>query len=352
MKKVIAFFLVSPIWWLVLTSTTIGAAGAPAPATATPTLAPNVAPDYKGPKDLVVKDGKEQKINYPWPISIHDPDNNLKEVKLEVKNGTLSVTGKATITGPSTNLMTLSGTELDINETLKTLTYKNNPDFKVGVDHLIVNAGDDAGKMMEKMTVPITVTQENAASKVCDRTKKASGGVEKWLGNWAAGPTLSYSLVQYNLADKKSSLNATAAGAGISFRYYSDAQLANFGESIGRPRYSLTQEGLQGGELTENTPPPGENQKWAESTQLTDVPSGCRATTYEFGAEEKIHSWVSISPTIYAFQEKNADNFAVQFAVNLGFFDDIFTIGAGWNLSGDNAGEWFILAGPSIGFGF
>lgn len=345
MKKIMGFFLVSSLWGLALTSTAIAAAG-------TPEQAANVAPEYKGPQALLVKDGKEQKVSSPWPISIHDPNNNLKEVKIEVRYGTLSVTGKTQVAGSNTNQMTLSGTELEVNEMLKTLTYKNNGDFRVGEDHLTVNASDDAGKMMEQMTIPITVNQENAASEVCDRTKKASGGVEKWLGNWAAGPTLSYSLVQYNLADKKSSLNATAAGAGISFRYYSDAQLANFGESIGRPRYSLTQEGLQGAELTENTPPPGEKQKWAEWTQLTDVPSGCRATTYEFGAEEKIHSWVSISPTMYAFQEKNADNFAVQFAVNLGFFDDIFTIGAGWNLSGDNAGEWFILAGPSIGFGF
>jgi hypothetical protein len=337
MEKFTALLLCSTLWWLALTNTARGEnAFSSAPANS------NVAPEYKGPEALRHIAGTELKIEKTMPISIHDPDNNLEKVNLEVKYGTLSVTGteKAIITGPNTHQMTLSGPELDINKTLKTLTYKNNPDFVTGEDKLIVNASDKANKMMEKRTIPITVTQENAASKVCDPTKTTSGGAQGFWGNLSAGPTLSYSLVQYNLADKKSSLNAQAAGAGISIRYYGNDQLANFGakylERERKPKVG-----------------PGEpNKIYAEDTDITDVPSGCRAQTYEFYNEEKIHSWISVSPTMYAFQEKNADNFGVQFAFNIGFLDDIFTIGAGWNLSGDNAGEWFILAGPSIGFGF
>jgi hypothetical protein len=66
----------------------------------------------------------------------------------------------------------------------------------------------------------------------------------------------------------------------------------------------------------------------------------------------KIVAFVSVSPTMYVFQEENADKLGVQIAINLGFLNDIFNIGVGWNLSGENAGEWFILAGPSFGFRF
>lgn len=55
---------------------------------------------------------------------------------------------------------------------------------------------------------------------------------------------------------------------------------------------------------------------------------------------------------MYVFQVENADDFGVQMAINLRFLNDIFNVGIGWNLAGQNAGEWFILAGPSFGFRF
>jgi len=55
---------------------------------------------------------------------------------------------------------------------------------------------------------------------------------------------------------------------------------------------------------------------------------------------------------MYVFQDEDEDDLGVQMALNFGFLNDIFNIGIGWNLSGDNAGEWFILAGPSFGFRF
>jgi len=155
-------------------------------------------------------------------------------------------------------------------------------------------------------------------------------------GNWAVGPTISYSLIQYNLADKKSSLNATAAGVGAAFRFYSSNDLADFGEY----------------QLQRSRKPKGANEtmKYAEDTTIQDIPPGCRAGTYDINENTKISSLFSFAPAVYAFQEKDADDMGVQLAVNIGIMDDIFSFGAGWNLSGDNAGEWFVLFGPSFAF--
>lgn len=311
--------------------------------TLTNTARADEKPKYIGPLAETVHEDTEREI----PISISDPDKDLDTVKLEVQNGILKITksGSVSTTGDNTKQMILSGGSTDdINNSLKSLIYKGNLNF-VGQDKLTVTFNDKKNNK-DKKVISITVNHVSASSQACDPSKTLNGGAQGFWGNWSAGPSLSYSLVQYNLADKKSSLNATAAGVGISFRHYDDTELTKFGETyLNRSRKTKDVQERKG-------PIPDGEQKWAEDTDITDIPSGCRAETYEFYNEDKIHSWISISPTMYAFQEKNADDFGVQFAINIGFLDDIFTIGAGWNLSGDNAGEWFILAGPSIGFGF
>lgn len=340
MRKLTFALWCSTLWWLVLTSPAMAVAATPPAATATPST--DEAPTYTGPRAESVNEDTERKI----PISFLDKDNDLNKVKLEVKNGTLKVT--PTIPGiddgKEKKQMTLRGTQKDINDTLKSLVYKGALNY-VGEDKLTLTFSDAKNNEGKEVIIPITVKNFVASSRVCDPNKSTSGGGYGFWGNWSAGPTISYSLVQYNLADKKSSINAQAAGGGISFRYYSDAELTKFGEmSLSRQRKPKDSVGP--------FPDPQVGGKYADDTDIRDVPSGCRAQTYEFFSEEKIHSWISLAPTMYAFQEKDADDFGVQFALNIGLFDDIFTIGAGWNLSGDNAGEWFILAGPSIGFGF
>ncbi len=329
MKKVIPIFYVFPLWIIFLTSTVLA----------------NNPPEYKGPDAKVVPEDTDLKIQ---KISIFDQDHDLKTVKLEVKRGTLTATkvGSVNLSGKGEKTLSLSvptpsaTSEKEINDTLKSLVYKGKLNFH-GEDKLTVTSTDARNSESTKI-IPITVLQVNASSQTCDPHKKTTGGAQGFGGNWSAGPSLSYSLIQYNLSDKKSSLNAQAAGAGISIRFYDDDELTKFGEnSLNLPRKN-----------PEDPSTPIGASKWADDTDIKDVPSECRAETYEFNNEEKIHSWISFAPTVYAFQEKNADNLGVQLALNVGFLDDIFTLGAGWNLSGDNAGEWFILFGPSIGFGF
>lgn len=336
MNMCIRFFLVSTIWSIGL----ISMARAESP------------PSIKGLFPRTVAEDTELSIT---TLSVTDADTDLDQVELSVKNGTLNLTqgGDMIIAGAlDTKTFTLKGSEAQLNTALATLKYKGTLNFD-GQDTLTV-VSTDTKKNQATEQANITVTPVSASSQVCDWTKSGSklypgdlGTLMKvggnWLGNWSAGPAASYSLVQYNLADKKSSLNAKALGAGLSFRYYRSDHLAHFGEKF------LNRPSKPSGPSDPSDP----IKKYAEDTVIADIPAGCRAQTLDLtGNDEKIASWYSFAPTMYVFQEENADKLGVQFAFNFGFLNDIFNIGVGWNLSGQNAGEWFLLIGPSYGFRF
>lgn len=215
---------------------------------------------------------------------------------------------------------------------------------------ITVVSNDTQGNQSPSETKP-TGAQARDSSQACDWEKS---GTEKYAGdlgqNWSAGPVVSYSLVQYNLADKRSSFNAKSLGAGISFRRYRDRDLRWFAEKKLNKVSSIEKKTADVG-LLFNTYPEG--NQWSENVSISDIPAGCRAQSTDLLAEgNKIVAWISVSPTMYVFQEENADKLGVQMALNFGFLNDIFNIGVGWNLSGQNAGEWFLLIGPSYGFRF
>ncbi len=289
---------------------------------------------------------KETLAALKGPIIVEKGDAKLKEVKLSVSNGTLSVKLEGnTRSIPSEgngNPLTLLGTQDDVNNTLKTLAYQGKRSF--AGDDLLTVASTNLTPLTHKATMGIKVVATLVPT--CDWDMS---GNEKYAGdltqNWSAGAIASYSLVQYNLADKKSSFNSKALGAGIAFRYYRDRHLKWFGENkLGKRNARIIP-----GTLWDSY----EEGDYVENVGIADIPAGCRAQSEDLlGATNKIAPMYSISPTMYVFQEKNEDDFGVQFAVNVGFLNDIFNIGIGWNLSGDDAGEWFILAGPSFGFNF
>lgn len=345
------FFLVSTIWGMGLISIAMA----------------DVAPINNGVLPMNVPEDTVRPIT---TLSVTDVDTatgeKLDKVTLSVKNGKLTVPhvgilaiggtvvrGATLIAGTlGTETFTLKGDGTQLNAALKNLEYKGTLNFD-GTDVLTIVSTDLKGKE-DRDTANITVTQVSHSSHVCDWSKSGSklypgdlGSLLKvggdWLGNWAAGPAASYSLVQYNLADKKSSLNAKALGAGLSFRYYRSDHLTHFWEKfLNRPLKPIGPSN-----------PTNPKEKYAEDTVIADIPAGCRAQTLDLtGNDEKIASWYSIAPTMYVFQEENADKLGVQFAFNFGFLNDIFNVGVGWNLSGQNAGEWFLLVGPSYGFRF
>ena len=144
-------------------------------------------------------------------------------------------------------------------------------------------------------------------------------------GNHSVGGIASYSLFRYNIADKDASFNEKAAGLGLAFRIYTDNQLRQAG-----------------------------------AIHISQVPEACRAKpsdglTYHIakkGRFAKIAPIISISPTIFVSQDKDDNEVTMQPSLTFGFLNDFFSIGIGYNLSGPDSGEWFLIAGPSVGFSF
>jgi len=107
-------------------------------------------------------------------ISVHDNEGNLSTVVLSVTNGTLTVTLQGTVSitagaNSSANL-TLSGSEMDINNTLATLVYRSSPNFH-GSDTLTVTS-TDSNMANDADSVQITVNSVNDGPAGADKTIK------------------------------------------------------------------------------------------------------------------------------------------------------------------------------------
>ena len=161
----------------------------------------------------------------------------------------------------------------------------------------------------------------------CTSHEKSFYGEKNFIGDlgdhWSAGSKATASLFSYNLATEKAAFNARTLGVGLSFRYYTDSQLANAGK-----------------------------------TSIKDVPQACRARTEDLldfarnkGTElAKVGSWISVSPTFFVSKTETEGDVSIQPAIIVGLFNDIFSIGTAYNLTGTGKGQWSILIGPSYGF--
>ena len=96
-------------------------------------------------------------------LSVTDADGNLSSVQLSVTNGALSLTlsGGTTISAGSngSGMVTLSGTQADLNATLASLTYQGNSNF-AGSDTLTITSTDSTGTA-DTDNLSITVTAVN-----------------------------------------------------------------------------------------------------------------------------------------------------------------------------------------------
>ncbi|MBX9660986.1 MAG: tandem-95 repeat protein, partial [Nitrospiraceae bacterium] len=105
-------------------------------------------------------------------LSVTDVDGNLSTVQLAVGNGTLNVTlqGGATVSAGSNGsaTLTLSGSQVDINATLATLSYQGILNFD-GSDLLTITS-TDSNNVADVDTVAITVTAVNDATVVTGGT--------------------------------------------------------------------------------------------------------------------------------------------------------------------------------------
>lgn len=161
----------------------------------------------------------------------------------------------------------------------------------------------------------------------CTRYDKAYYGEANHIGdlsdNISVGSKAVASAFRYNMATEKAAFNERTAGVGLSFRYYTDSQLANAGK-----------------------------------TSIRDVPRACRARTEDLldfstaknGEKAKVGSLFSISPTIFVSKAETEGDVSIQPAIVVGFLNDIISIGTAYNLTGTGKGQWSLLIGPSYGF--
>ncbi|MCY2981380.1 MAG: right-handed parallel beta-helix repeat-containing protein [Planctomycetota bacterium] len=124
-------------------------------------------------------------------ISVLDYDDNLSTTKLTVTNGKLtigSLVGGASISAGANNssTLTLSGTQMQINAALATLSYKGNQDYN-GPDSLVV-VSTDAQNDVDTDTISISLTPVNDAPvAVNDGTALAPFGVVPKGGSLSTG---------------------------------------------------------------------------------------------------------------------------------------------------------------------
>ncbi len=189
----------------------------------------------------------------------------------------------------------------------------------------------------------------------CLVRRPALGDLE-YLGmpNWSVGFTASTQAVKYTFGTKQAS-SAVSTGAGFAIRYYGKSPIGNAeaAKDIGFRQYDLDAiKKLDGGKYYRKDPD-GEEANDKYYLPLYMVSAACRATTSDIGKDrtDKLASSIfSIIPTVFYAKQANESDLSLQPALLLGFFDDILSIGPGFNLTGPEKGKVFLVL--SLGYGF
>ena len=134
-------------------------------AVAPPAAGTGTPPQYKGEVAIRIEEDTPQNIAFV----IDDNDGDLGQVKLKVPKGSLSVTkvGTLNIQGNDTGDMTIdTGTQADINATLKSLIYKPCTNC-TGETTVSIIATDKQNNQISK-TVDLNINRSLTTGKVCD----------------------------------------------------------------------------------------------------------------------------------------------------------------------------------------
>lgn len=192
----------------------------------------------------------------------------------------------------------------------------------------------------------ISEKQENLLTRdKCLMARPAFGD----LGNyWSVGVTASTQAVKYTFGTKQAS-SAASAGAGVAFRYYGKSTLGTgeAAKAIGFEQKDLDAiKKLDGGKFYDQ-----DTDTYA--LPISKISTACRATTSDIGKDrtEKLASALfSITPTVYYVKQAAENDISLQPALLVGFFDDLISIGPGFNLTGPEKGKVFLVL--SLGYGF
>ncbi|MCS6287807.1 MAG: hypothetical protein H8K10_02385 [Nitrospira sp.] len=169
------------------------------------------------------------------------------------------------------------------------------------------------------------------------------------LGNyWSVGVTASIQAVKYTFGTKQAS-SAASTGAGVAFRYYGKSPLGteDAAKELGFRKADLEAlEKLEGGKFYDQT-------TGNYSLPINKISTTCRATTSDIGKDrtEKLASSIfSLTPTVFYVKQASENDISLQPALLIGFFDDIVSVGPGFNLTGPEKGKVFLVL--SLGYGF
>lgn len=192
----------------------------------------------------------------------------------------------------------------------------------------------------------ISDKQEQALSRdKCLMARPAFGDLG---ANWSVGLATSIQAVKYTFGTKQAS-SAASAGAGVAFRYYGKSDL---GTKEAAKDLGFTDADLKAIEaLDKGTYYDRESGMY--SLPINKVSTACRATTSDIGkdrTDKLASSLVSLTPTVFYVKQSNESEISLQPAILLGFFDDIISIGPGFNLTGAEKGKVFLVL--SLGYGF
>ncbi len=147
------------------------------------------------------------------------------------------------------------------------------------------------------------------------------------LPNWLPGdyvtfgPSASIQAVRYDFASKQAAI-ATGAGAGLSIRFYNNVHIK------GDPNVF----------------------------EFNDIDPKCRRTSFDAGRGDNpdkpkiVGPAISITPIIYYSKIESSPDLAIQPAIQLGFLEELVNVGIGFNLTGPQKGNVFMLL--SLGYGF
>jgi len=176
------------------------------------------------------------------------------------------------------------------------------------------------------------------------------------LGNyWSVGATISTQAVKYTFGTKQAS-SATTAGVGVAFRLFPGAPL---GTADAAKKLGFTDDDLKAiknisKKKHEDHGPFYNEEEQTYSLPVSKVSTACRATTSDIGKDRKeklASALLSITPTLYYAKPAGENNdLALQPALLVGFFDDLISIGPGFNLTGPEKGKVFLVL--SLGYGF
>ena len=166
--------------------------------------------------------------------------------------------------------------------------------------------------------------------------------------NWSVGLAASVQAVKYTFGTKQAS-SAASTGAGVAFRYYGKSPI---GTEEAAKNLGFTDGDLKAIETLDK----GayyDKETGMYSLPVNKISTSCRATTSDIGTDRtaKLASSIfSLTPTVFYVKQANESELSLQPALLVGFFDDILSIGPGFNLTGAEKGKVFLVL--SLGYGF